>query len=303
MSKPDIELKGVIVPMLTPFQRNEDLDEEAVRRYSRWLIESGVHGLFPNSSMGEFTKLSVEERKRLISIVVDETNGKIPVIAGTGDVSTRNTLTLTKYAKDAGADAAVVVTPYYVHPTEDALYEHYKSISDQIDIPIAVYDIPEATGYSVRPELVARLADLDNVVAIKDSSSDMTKFIRELRHVGDKVAVLQGSEYLFVPSLAMGGPGGILGIASACPSFVVKMYETYIKGNMSKAVEMQMQLVQLLDKFGQGLRSYDFTAAVMEAVTVRGIPMGNVRRPGTPVTKELEGSVKDILAEFDKKTN
>ena len=141
---------------------------------------------------------------------------------------------------------------------------------------------------------MARLADLDNVVAIKDSSCDMTKFVRQLRLVGDKVAVLQGSEYLFVPSLAMGGPGGVLGIASACPSFVVKMYETFIKGNMSKAVEMQMQLVQLLDKFGQGLRSYDFTAAVMEAITVRGIPMGNVRRPGTPVTKELEGSVRHL---------
>jgi 4-hydroxy-tetrahydrodipicolinate synthase len=296
MSKPRIELKGVIVPMLTPFQRNEDLNEEAVRHYTSWLIENGVHGLFPNSSMGEFPKLSIDERKRLIDLVVDEANGKVPVIAGTGDVSTRNTLTLTKYAKDAGANAALIVTPYYVHPSEDALYEHYKSISDQIDIPIAVYDIPEATGYSVRPELAARLADIENVVAIKDSSFDMTKFIRELRLAGDRVAVLQGSEYLFVSSLAMGGPGGILGIASACPSFVVKTYETYVRGDLNKAVEMQMQLVQLLD----GLRSYDFTAAVMEAVTVRGISMGNVRRPGTPATRELEDSVRVILTEFDK---
>jgi 4-hydroxy-tetrahydrodipicolinate synthase len=294
--KPKIDLKGVILPMLTPFKTNEELDEGALRRYTRWLIENGVHGLFPNSSMGEFPKLSVEERKRVMDIVVDEANGKVPVLPGTGDVSTRTTMSLTKHAKDAGADAAIIVTPYYCHPSEDALYNHYKSISDELDFPIAVYDIPEATGYSVRPELVARLAEIKNVVAIKDSSCDMTKFIRELQLVGGKVAVLQGSEYLFVPSLIMGAPGGILGIASACPSFTVQIYETFVKGNVKKAVEMQMKLVRLLDQFAE----YDFITAVMQAVRIRGISLGNVRRPGSLATKEQETKVRETLSKFDK---
>ena len=294
--KPKIDLKGVIIPMLTPFKANEELDEGALRSYTSWLIEKGVHGLFPNSSMGEFPKLSVEERKRVIDIVVDEANGKIPVLPGTGDVSTKITMVLTKHAKDAGADVAIIVTPYYCQPSEDALYDHYKSISDELNFPIAVYDIPEATGYSVRPELVARLAEIENVVAMKDSSSDMTKFIRELRLVGDKITVLQGSEYLFVPSLIMGAPGGILGIASACPSFTVQIYETFVKGDVKKAVKMQMKLVRLIDRFAE----YDFIVAVMQAIGIRGVPFGRGRRPRGLATKEQEKEIREILSNFDR---
>jgi len=292
--KPSLLLEGVIVPMVTPFKANEELDEEALRRLTSWLIENGVHGLFPNSSMGEFSKLSIEERKRVIDIVVDEANARVPVLPGTGDVSTKLALEMTRYAKDAGADAAVVVEPYYFKPSEEALFNHYKSINDEIDIPLIVYDIPSATGYQIQPEMVRRLADLGNVVAFKDSSGDMVKFLREIQLAGEKIAILQGYEYLFVPSLLMGAPGGILGIANACPRFMVDMYTAFKRGEIEEAVKMQKKLIQTLEVFIK----YDYILAVKQAVGLQGIPLGEERRPSLPSKRGQEEAIRESLTKL-----
>jgi 4-hydroxy-tetrahydrodipicolinate synthase len=281
--------------MLTPFKDNEKLDEESIREYTRWLIESGVHGLFPNSSMGEAPKLLLNERKKIINIVVDEANGKVPVCAGTGEISTKATLELTKYAKDVGADAAVIVEPYYFHPSKEALLDHYRTISEKVDIPIIVYDIPEATGYSLSPELVTELTEISNVKAIKNSSCDMIKFIREVRLVGDKISVLQGAESLFVASLVMGGAGGILGIASACPRFTVEIYDEFIKGNIKKAVDMQMKLDCLVNEF----EKYNYIQAVKQSINLQGIRFGGIRKPDLPLKEKQKEDIKRVLLQLD----
>lgn len=292
--KPSLVLEGVIVPMVTPFKADEELDEVALRRFTRWLIDNGVHGLFPNSSMGEFSKLSIEERKKVIDVVVDEADGKVPVLPGTGDVSTKLAMEMTKYAKDAGADAAVVVEPYYFKPSEEALFNHYETINEKVGIPLIVYDIPSATGYHIRPELVTRLADLENVVAFKDSSGDMVKFLREILLAGDKIAILQGFEHLFVPSLLMGAPGGILGIANACPRFIVDIYETFKKGEIKEAAEMQKRLIETLEVFGK----YDYILAVKQAVGLQGISLGGVRKPSLPSEEGQEEEVRESLVKL-----
>jgi len=294
MGSRNLHLKGVIVPMLTPFKDDEELDEESIREYTGWLIESGVHGLFPNSSMGEAPKLILSERKKFIDIVVDEANGKVPVCAGAGEVSTKATIELTRHAKDAGADAVVIVEPYYIHPSEEALLDHYRTISEKVDIPIIVYDIPEATGYSLSAELVAELAEINNVVAVKDSSCDMMKFIREVRLAGDKIDVLQGAESLFVASLVMGGSGGILGIASACPRFTVEIYDEFIKGNVKKAVEMQMKLDRLINEF----EKYNYIQAVKQAINLQGIRFGGIRKPDLPIKEKQKEEIKKILVQL-----
>ena len=286
-SKPILE--GVIVPMLTPFKDNEEIDEKALRQLTNWLIDNGVHGLFPNSSMGEFAKLFIEERKRVIDIVVDETNGRVPVLPGTGDVSTKIVMDMTKYAKDAGVDAVVVVSPYYGKPMEEALFNHYKFINDNIDIPIVVYDIPTCTGYSIKPELAARLADLDNVIAFKDSSGDMNKVLWTIQYVGDKISILQGFETLFVPTLLMGAQGGILGTANWCPRFMVDMYDTFKRGEIKEAAEMQKKLLQAI----YILRKNNLSAK--QAAGLQGISLGRSRKPSLPPKVGHEEDVRKSL--------
>jgi len=292
--KPKLLLEGIIVPMVTPFKADEELDEEALRRFTGWLIENGVHGLFPNSSMGEFPKLSIDERKRVIDIVVDEANGRVPVLPGTGDASTKLVLELTKHAKDAGADAAVVVEPYYFKPSEEALFDHYKTINDKIEIPLVVYDIPSCTGYQIQPEMAARLADLQNVVAFKDSSGDMVKFLREIQLAGEKISLLQGIEHLLVSSLLMDAAGGILGIANACPRFVATIYETFKKGEIKEAADMQKRLNATLEV----LEKFDYVLAVKQAVGLQGIQLGRVRKPGLPSERGQVETVRDCLVKL-----
>lgn len=288
-AKPSLFLEGVIVPMLTPFTDDEEIDEEALRHLTNWLIDNGVHGLFPNSSMGEFAKLFVEERKRVIDIVVDETNGRVPVVAGTGDVSTKIVMDITGHAKDAGADAVVVVSPYYGEPVEEALFDHYKFINDNIDVPIVVYDIPMCTGYSLKPELVARLSELENVVAFKDSSGNMNKVLWTIQFTGGKISILQGFETLFVPTLLMGAHGGILGTANWCPRFMVDMYDTFKRGEIKEAAEMQKKLLQAFTILNEN------NISAKQAAAMQGISLGIQRKPCPPLKVGQEEAVRKSL--------
>ena len=272
MAKPKLRLKGVNVPMITPFNSDESLDEEALRSLTEYLIENGVHGLFPNSSVGEKAKLSKDEMKRVMSIVVDQANGRIPVTPGTGDVSTRSTIELTRYAKDVGADAAVVIEPYYYRPTSDAIYEHYKSISESVDIPLVIYDAPVFTGYSLSTDLILRLAEIENIIAMKDSTKDMVRFLTLLDSVGEKISLLQGITKLFLPSLFMGSPGGFVGGGNVIPRLTVELYDSFQKGDYKKAIQLNKQLLAVFstcEKYGTFPSGFKAAMEILELLSMQ----------------------------------
>lgn len=291
--KPEIELKGVIAPMLTPFKENRDLNIDALKMLADWLIGQGVHGLFPVSTVGEAAKLGVEEKKTIIKSVVDIANGRVPVIAGTGFPDEKRTIELTKYAQDVGADAAIIVEPYYQKPPVEALYEYYESINDSMrDFPIVLYNIPSFAGYELTPELVAKCAALENVVGIKDSSGDIVKFNSMLHLAGDRIAVLQGVDALFFPSLAIGSPGGMMGGANVAAKMEVDMYNAFGKGDFEEARKIHARLLPLwlaLSEFGT------FPVSFKEATTMMGIPMGPARKPTEQLVNAQKNRLREIL--------
>jgi 4-hydroxy-tetrahydrodipicolinate synthase len=293
LMKPHINLKGVVVPMLTPFKENGDLNTVALRMLTDWLIGQGIRGLFPVSSIGEAAKLSMDEKKNIIKTVVDVTNGRVLVVPGTGFPDERRTVQLTKYAKDVGADAALIVEPYYQKPSAEALYDYYKAINDSVnDFPLVLYNIPSFAGYELTPELVAKCADLENVVGIKDSGGDISKFNFMLHLAGDRIAVLQGIDVLFLPSLAIGSPGAMIGGGNVAAKPEVQMYNAFIDGNLEKARSIHERLVRLwLVLGGYGT----FPVSYKEAVTMLGIPMGPARKPAEPLTDDQRKKMKDTL--------
>jgi len=291
-SSRNLRLEGVIIPMITPFKKNEDLDEEGLRKLTRRLLGQGVHGLFPNSSIGEQPKLSFEEKRKVIDIVVNEVNGKVPVIPGTGEVSTRQTLELTRYALDAGADAALIVEPYYFRPSADALFDHYKTVNDTLDIPLVLYDVPRLSGYSLPVDVIERVADLDNVVAIKDSSGDMIRFSSLLRLVGKKISVLQGIDTLFFPSLAIGSPGGMLGGGNIVARFEVTLYDAFKRGDLKTALDMHNKIADVCSAMGGYA---EFPVGYKEALSLMGFDAGSARKPSVPLSEEERKELKAIL--------
>jgi len=293
--KPEISLKGVVVPMLTPFKENGDLNTDALRMLTDWLIEQGIHGLFPVSSIGEAAKLSMDEKKTIIKTVVDVTNGRVLVVPGTGFPDERRTVQLTKYAQDVGADAALIVEPYYQKPSVEALYDYYKTINDSIkDFPLVLYNIPIFAGYELTPELVAKCADLENVVGIKDSGGDISKFNFMLHLAGDRIAVLQGIDLLFLPSLAIGSPGAMIGGGNVAAKPEVQMYNAFIDGDLKKARSIHEKLVPLwLVLGGYGT----FPVSYKEAVTMLGIPMGPARKPAEPLMDDQRKKMKETLTQ------
>jgi len=295
LTKPRIRLKGVVVPMLTPFKENGDLNTDALRMLTEWLIEQGIHGLFPVSSIGEAAKLGMDEKKDIIKTVVDVTNGRVLVVPGTGFPDERRTIQLTKYAQDVGADAALIVEPYYQKPSAEALYDYYRLISDSLkDFPLVLYNIPSFAGYELTPELVAKCADLENVVGIKDSGGDMSKFNFMLHLAGDRIAVLQGIDLLFLPSLAIGSPGAMIGGGNVAAKPEVEMYNALIGGNLEKARSIHERLVRLW-RFLGGYGT--FPVSYKEAVTMLGIPMGPARKPAEPLTDDQKKKMRETLIE------
>ena len=170
-----VKLSGTFAVMVTPFTQDEQLDEKGFRKNIDWYIEEGIHGVICAASTGEFANLSKEEHRKVIDITVDQVSGKVPGIAGTAANSTREAIEMTRYAKDAGANAVIIVAPFYGLPAQEELYEHYRVISDEVDIPIMIYNNPWYTGVDMMPSLVERLSAIDNISYVKESSADIKR--------------------------------------------------------------------------------------------------------------------------------
>ena len=271
MFKPE----GIFPALVTPFTDDgKSIDEERLRALVNHCIELGVHGVVPCGTTGEFVNLTVDERKRLLEVVLDEVNGRVPVIAGTGASGTDQALEMTKYAKDLGADAALIVTPFYLKPADRGIYEHYDTIASKVELPIILYNIPQCTGVQLTWQMVEDLAQIPNIVGLKDSSGQLRYILAVLEKVRDKINVLCGHDEVVLAALAAGCSGAILASANVIPDIWVQIYNHVKNGELQKARELQYK-VQKIARIIAGSGA----VGTKEALNMMKIKVGPVRSP------------------------
>jgi len=236
--------KGSIVAIVTPFKDGR-IDEKALCELIEWHIPEGTNGIVPCGTTGESSTLDYEEHYRVIEITVKTANGRIPVIAGAGANSTDETIMITKKAKDMGADGALLVTPYYNKPTQEGLYQHYKKVAEAVEIPIVLYNVPSRTGVNLLPSTVARLAEIKNIIGIKEATGDMKQVSEIIRLCGDGFTVLSGDDFTTLALLALGGKGVISVSANVAPKDVSQMCKEWEDGKIEEARRLHFKLEPL----------------------------------------------------------
>ncbi|HER24578.1 MAG TPA: 4-hydroxy-tetrahydrodipicolinate synthase [Candidatus Atribacteria bacterium] len=283
--------KGIIPPMVTPLDREENIDKKAIGRVVNYLIEGGVHGLFPLGSTGEWYGLSINQKKEIIETVMEANHGRVPVYVGTGATTTKETIQLTKLATDIGVDVLSIITPVFISPNEQELFNHYQAIARSTDLPIILYNNPGRTGINLSVDLVVKLSKIDNIIGIKDSSGDMAQGAEYIRRTNNDFSVLAGRDTLIYGFLAYGGKGAIAATANIVPKIVVKIYEEYQKGNYQEALKAQFQLAPLRMAFSLG----SFPVVVKEGLNLLGIEVGSTLKPVQPLTEEAREKLKEVL--------
>jgi 4-hydroxy-tetrahydrodipicolinate synthase len=236
--------KGSIVAIVTPFKKGK-VDERAYGDLIEWHIAQGTNAIVPCGTTGESSTLDYKEHYRVIDIAVKTVKKRIPVIAGTGANSTDETIEITKHAKKSGADAVLLVAPYYNKPTQEGLYRHYKTIAEKVDIPIVLYNVPGRTAVNILPATVARLAEIRNIVAIKEATGDMKQVSEVIRLCGDRITVIAGDDFTTLTLMALGGKGTISVSANVMPKEVSAMCAYMLKGQYDKARAVHFKLEPL----------------------------------------------------------
>jgi len=269
--------EGVFPAIVTPFLRNDPsrLDLEGLRSNVRWLLTQGVHGIVPCGSTGESATMSHFEHEKVIETTVDEVNGKVPVLAGTGSNNTSEALLLTTAAKNLGADGVLVISPYYNKPNRAGIVKHYTKIAD-LDIPVIMYNVPGRTGQNLEPDLVIELAKNPMIVGIKEASGNITQISRIIKDTREfDFNVISGDDEMTLPILALGGKGVISVAANVEPKRMVQMHEAFMKGDLSTARKLHFELSPLF----KDLFIDTNPIPVKKAVAIRGMPAGSVRLP------------------------
>lgn len=236
--------KGSIVAIVTPFKKGK-VDEKALGDLIDWHIKQGTNAIVPCGTTGESATLDYKEHDRVIEFTVKAVNRRVPVIAGTGANATDETIMITKHAKKSGADGALLVSPYYNKPTQEGLYRHYKAVADAVKIPIVLYNVPGRTAVNMLPSTVARLAEVKNIVALKEATGDMKQASEIIRLCGDRITLLSGDDFTTLPLLALGGKGTISVTANVMPKLVSQMCALWEQGKFEEARKIHFQLEPL----------------------------------------------------------
>lgn len=237
---------GAITAIVTPFKGGK-VDEESLRRLVEEQIAGGTDGISPCGTTGESTTLTHEEHDRVIEIVIDAVKKRVPVIAGTGSNSTAEAIRLTKHAWQAGADAALIVCPYYNRPTQEGLYQHYRAIAEEVPVPIIIYNIPGRTGVNMLPETMARLAKIPTIVGAKEAAGSIKQMSDIINLCGPDFDVLSGDDALTLPLLALGGKGVISVISNLVPADMAALVDAFAAGDLKKARQMHYRMSPLID--------------------------------------------------------
>ncbi|HSB52657.1 MAG TPA: 4-hydroxy-tetrahydrodipicolinate synthase [Dissulfurispiraceae bacterium] len=236
--------KGSFVAIVTPFN-NGKFDEAAYASLIEWHIAQGTHGIVPCGTTGEASTLDFDEHYRVIEVAVKTVNKRIPVLAGTGANSTEEAIEITRKAKQLGADGALLVTPYYNKPTQEGLYRHYKAIVEAVDIPMVLYNVPGRTAVNLLPATIARLAELKNIVGVKEATGDMKQVSELIRLCGDRLSILSGDDFTTLPLMALGGHGVISVVANLAPKDTAAMCNAWAKGDIAEARKLHYRLEPL----------------------------------------------------------
>lgn len=282
--------KGVFPAIITPFKEDFSLDEEGLRRNIEFLSNAGVAGIVPCGTTGESATLSFEEHKQVVEIAVD--CSKVPVIAGTGSNNTREAVELTKHAADAGADAALLITPYYNKPNDRGMFEHYKTIAERCNIPIILYNVPKRTGIDLKPNLVAKLSKVKNIIGIKEASGSLSQVSQVIEQtVGSGFTVLSGDDDLTLPIMALGGSGVVSVVANVAPRKTVAMVEAAAKGDLESARKLHYELAPLV----RSMFIETNPIPVKTAYNLMGLAGGPLRLPLAAMAPEKELALKDVI--------
>jgi len=285
------EPKGIIPAMVTPLDDKDQVNEPVLQGLVGYLLDAGVHGLFAIGSQGEFYALTIEEKKRIAELVVRETSGRVPVYIGTGAVTTRESILLTAMAENVGADAVSIMTPFFISPSEDELYEHYATIAKSTRLPVLLYSNPGRTHVDMSAKLVARLSGVDNIVGIKDSSGDLSLTAEYIRNTDSGFSVLMGRDTLIYGALMYGARGAIAATANVAPRLVVEIYEAYIRGDFEQARNAQADLAPLRQAFNLG----SFPVVIKDALQLMGMAVGPAREPIRPLDSAGRAELQNIL--------
>ena len=287
-------IEGVLPALITPFTKDNRVDKDGIRQNIEFLIDGGVSGVVPCGTTGEAATLSIKEHEKVIEYSVEFSS--VSVVAGTGSNNTTEALELTKFAQDAGADAALLITPYYNKPNDSGMLKHFMTIAEGVDIPIIIYNVPSRTGINLKPELTAKLAKISNIVGIKEASGSLDQVTRIIELTkGEDFAVLSGDDGLTLPILSIGGTGVISVVANVAPKPVVAMVEAFQNGEQEKARELHLTLAPLI----RAMFLETNPIPVKKAVELIGLPAGNLRLPLAPISTDNEKKLKAALNDLN----
>jgi len=285
--------KGSIVAIITPFKDGK-IDEETYRELIEFQIENGTNAIVPCGTTGESATLSMEEHSRVIDIAIKAVNKRVPVIAGTGGNNTTEAIELTKHAKSAGADASLQVTPYYNKPTQEGLYQHFKAIANAVPLPQVLYNVPGRTSVNMLPETVARLAEMPEVVAVKEASANLGQMAEIVNLAGEKITLLSGDDNVTLPVLAIGGKGVISVVANIVPKDTADMVNAWEEGNIERAKELFYKLFPLC----QAMFYETNPIPVKTSLVLMGKVQDELRLPLTPMASVNLERLKKALKDY-----
>lgn len=289
------QIRGIFPPVITPFNADESLDDVGFRVVIDHLIAKGVHGIFILGSAGESYALTKDEKFRLIDLAREIVGGHVNLMVGTGAITTRESIELTRYAEKSGADSVSVLTPYFILPTQDELYQHYKAILELVNIPVLAYNNPARTGVNLLPRTAARLAqEFSHFIGIKDSSGDLSQTTEYVQICPPMFRTMIGRDSQIFAGLTNGAVGAVPATANVAPYLAVDIYERTIRGDYTGALAAQERLAPLRRAFALGT----FPLVIKEAVAMLGLPGGRCRRPIQPLSEEKRDELRKILTDM-----
>lgn len=291
------DLRGVIPPIVTPVDDEENVDEKGLIRVIDHVLEGGVHGVFVMGSNGEFYAMDEDNQRRAIEITVKHVAGRVPVYAGVGEITTRACIRLVKQAKEAGADAVTLLTPMFIKLNDEELYAHFSEIAASTDLPVLLYNNPGKTANNISVKLIRRLAKIENIIGIKNTSLDFAQTIQFIDATRDieNFRVLSGSDFYIYGTLAYGGCGCVAGTANVAPKLVVDIYEKYMKGDLEGALKAQYDLIPLRNTYDYG----SFPVVMKDCLNLMGMELGHPVRPIKHCSEEKMEELRKILRDLD----
>ena len=287
MFKPE----GLITPVVTALNEKEEFNVEMYTQFIDHLIDAGVSGIFPLGTNGEFYAFSQEEKLEIIKAAVSAVHGRVPVYAGTGCVTTKETIEFSNKVKDLGVDCLSIITPYFVKASQNDIFEHYKAIAEQVDMPILLYNIPARTGNAIDYTTLQKLSVYENIIGIKDSSGNFDNSLKYIENTDARLSVLAGSDSIILWTLMAGGTGAISGCSNVFPELMVSIYKYWKQGDIAKANEAQKKIRPFRNVMQMG----NPNSVVKLAVNMRGYNVGPARQPSNCTDSKIKAALEEVF--------